>query len=362
MKKISVYGTNGPESVTRYRIWQYYTNLKGVQLLGHTKFSPWLTKKFGPIGHQNLLIKAYAWINMCLRLFCFLIWDLFRRPEVIVIQRELVKHYTPFIINLLFVLNVKLGSRVIWDFDDHILAMGEINHRDFLILAKYSTSITVTHDFLKSLVPEEYSNKVILLPTTDGEMYEIYEDNQADITNNRIKALSKELRVVWVATKGNLKYLETIAPVLDKTAELLKKKGLDLKLLVICNGRLEYDASYLKVINIEWSKENALNGLLSSHVGIMPLDDNDITKGKGSFKLVQYMSVGLPCISSNVGFNKEVITEKFGFLANNEREWIDALFKVTKLDTWSTYSKEAYVHWQQNFSYTKNLSIIQSLI
>lgn len=361
-KKLTVYGTGGLETVTRYRIWQYYTKLENVNLLAHSKFSPALNRRYSPIGQRNIIIKCYAWINMCMRLLVFFTWDVFRRPDIIVVQRELVKSYTPLIINLLFILNIKLGSKVIWDYDDNILAMKEVNKRDFILLAKYSTHITVTHDFLKNLLPIEYSSKAILLPTTDGEMYEIFEKNMTEITEKRLLTLKHEMRVVWVATKGNLKYLEGIAEILDKAAANLHLKGLQLRLLVICNGELRYNSKKMIIENIVWTKDNAINGMLSSHVGIMPLVDNEITKGKGSFKLVQYMSVGLPCVSSNVGFNKNVVNENMGCLVNDEQQWIDAIAKLTNVDIWKLYSQEAFKQWKSNFSYEKNLNVIRSLI
>ena len=102
--------------------------------------------------------------------------------------------------------------------------------------------------------------------------------------------------------------------------------------------------------------------MLQSHVGIMPLLDTEIAKGKGGFKLVQYMSVGLPCISSPVGFNKDVINHDCGYFADTETEWVDAVLSLQDIKHWRECSIGAYNNWDKKFSYESSLSLIQSLI
>ena len=362
MKRISIYATGDRNAVSRYRIWQYYDYIPDTKIDAHVKYSPFLYKRYAPIGQQNLVIKSIAWINMAFRVMWFLLIDLFKRPDVIVVQRELVKKKAPWIVNLLFKLNVKIGSKVIWDFDDHILEMKEITMKDFSILSRYSSHITVTHKFLKSLVEEKYQDKVILLHTTDGEMYQTFEKEKVDITNKRINTLKKELIVAWVATRGNIPFLQMVVPWLDNAAKALLNKGINLRLKVICNAELTAETSYLRIENIKWSKDNALNGLLGAHVGILPLRDTALAKGKGGFKLIQYMSVGLPCISSNVGFNKDIIRDSFGFLATNEEEWVEAILKLSDSVVWSKYSEAAFDCWNREYSYSDNLNRIINLV
>ena len=94
----------------------------------------------------------------------------------------------------------------------------------------------------------------------------------------------------------------------------------------------------------------------------MPLEDNDFTRGKGGFKLVQYMSAGLPCIASNVGFNNYVVSEDMGCLVNNNQEWIDAIISMCDKSVWEKLSKAAYTNWHKKFSFEKNLDVWRNLI
>ncbi len=54
----------------------------------------------------------------------------------------------------------------------------------------------------------------------------------------------------------------------------------------------------------------------------MPLSDDDWTRGKGGFKLLQYMAARLPTVASPVGVNREIVAEgETGFLAADSAGW-----------------------------------------
>ena len=66
-------------------------------------------------------------------------------------------------------------------------------------------------------------------------------------------------------------------------------------------------------------------------VGIMPLDDTPWTRGKCSFKMLQYMAVGLPVIVSPVGMNVDVLAKgQVGFSAQSQDQWYQALETLYK--------------------------------
>jgi glycosyltransferase involved in cell wall biosynthesis len=61
-------------------------------------------------------------------------------------------------------------------------------------------------------------------------------------------------------------------------------------------------------------------------VGIMPLDDSEVSLGKCSFKMIQYMSCGIPVVVSRAGMNAEVLQKgEIGFGAARPQDWVDAL-------------------------------------
>ena len=50
-----------------------------------------------------------------------------------------------------------------------------------------------------------------------------------------------------------------------------------------------------------WSQERETDLLPRCHAGIMPLTDDEFSRGKSAFKLIQYLASGLPLIASPVG-------------------------------------------------------------
>ena len=66
--------------------------------------------------------------------------------------------------------------------------------------------------------------------------------------------------------------------------------------------------------------------LASITVGLMPLADGPWERGKCSFKTLQYMAAGRPCVASPVGMNSELLAEaEIGRAAATQDEWSEAL-------------------------------------
>jgi glycosyltransferase involved in cell wall biosynthesis len=81
---------------------------------------------------------------------------------------------------------------------------------------------------------------------------------------------------------------------------------------------------------ISWSE--ALAGQLPSRwdVGVMPLFDRPLQRGKCGYKLLQYAAAGLPAIGSPVGVNLDILAKSAGVCAQPQ-DWADALLQVFAL-------------------------------
>jgi glycosyltransferase involved in cell wall biosynthesis len=75
-----------------------------------------------------------------------------------------------------------------------------------------------------------------------------------------------------------------------------------------------------------WS-ERAEHGFLRSvDIGLMPLADNEWTRGKCSYKALQYMAAGIPVVADDVGISARVIGHEVGGLvARDVADWTDHL-------------------------------------
>lgn len=83
----------------------------------------------------------------------------------------------------------------------------------------------------------------------------------------------------------------------------------------------------LTIRSTSWSALSESELLSRMDVGIMPLSDNEFRRRKCGFKIVQYMSAGIPVIASDVGGNQWIMIEErraAGLVVKTSDEWIYA--------------------------------------
>jgi glycosyltransferase involved in cell wall biosynthesis len=135
--------------------------------------------------------------------------------------------------------------------------------------------------------------------------------------------LGQPFVVGWTGSRATLPYLEAIQGALDGFFDAHREA----RLLVICDepprlsGRTRHHVDFVR-----WTPESELAGLARVSVGIMPLPDDDIARGKCSFKMLQYMACGLPVVVSPVGSNAEILEQgEIGWAASDSEAWVSAL-------------------------------------
>lgn len=129
--------------------------------------------------------------------------------------------------------------------------------------------------------------------------------------------------VGWIGTKGNLHQLLPLADALRK----VQARVPDFCLRVVADAAPELPG--IRVESRPWRHAEEVADLHGFDVGIMPLADTLWNRGKGGYKLLQYMAAGLPAVASPVGINADIIRHgDNGFLAANEGEWGAALISL----------------------------------
>lgn len=106
--------------------------------------------------------------------------------------------------------------------------------------------------------------------------------------------------VGWIGSPATAGALRAIAAQLDRAYDRAP-----FRLLVVGAGdpgveRVPYDA-------LPWSEETEARDLRSMDVGIMPLEENEWSRGKCALKLLQYMSAGLATVSSPTASVPDII-------------------------------------------------------
>ena len=362
LKRISVYVRNhnsGPSCY--YRIYQYFDSdeffgcdVKCHDLMSNSMFKINMSIRTGILRYIVMLL---LYMGMVVRMLVFILEDIISKPDVIIVSRTTIPRRTPFFIKP-FIKNLYKNSKLIWDFDDNIIYSKEVSSYEKDLLIKYSNHIIVTNEYLKGTLPDDCMSKVTLLSTTDGDFSGININKSICI---RRECLNKSINIVWSGTSSNLDNIRRIVPYLEEYA---KKSSVKVKLFIVCNVPFWYEAKNdrLSVISYKWSRSVAIKCISRAHIGIMPLFDNEFTRGKGGFKLIQYMAAGVPVVASPVGFNCEIVKDTFGVLCN-DKDIFDAFNKILKdPDTWADMAAASYNEYVNNYSYGEHLKIIKQLV
>jgi glycosyltransferase involved in cell wall biosynthesis len=350
--RILVFIKNMKDPSAYYRIGQYLQELYDRKEIKYIQYAPDLVYKFyydNAKGNKYLKKVLLAFVGI-IRVTFYIIWDiLINHSKVIIINRQMYPRIMPFFGRALMEKYLK-SKTLYWDFDDNIIHDQEITITEKELLEKYSTNIIVTNNFLKSTLGREFHDKVKLLYTTDDTFKQF---DLEVINSRRLYNYNKQINIVWIGTKSNLKYLYKILPEIDLAAEEINRlSGKTISLQVVCNENIMYETKHIKVNNITWTRQIAEQELLLAHIGIMPLEDSEFTRGKGGFKGIQYISAGVPCIMSNVGYNAQVIQHEIsGYLIQEQLGWNKYIVELsTNFELWKSVSIAARRRWEENFN------------
>ena len=229
------------------------------------------------------------------------------------------KPLSPFLVNI-----ISGRSRLIYDFDDALYtrqtghtgklkdkhpgsrqAVKRINY-----ILKRSTLI-----FAGSRALAEYSRKY-----NPGNVYLVPTALDKQNIPARTEDLHDQITVGWIGGTKNLPYLGLI----DETTSALQKKYPRVHFSVM-SGKLPENLD-TRWCFVPWSSETEHAWLQSIDIGIMPLKDDEWSRGKCAFKLLQYMSHKKPVVASAVGANISTVRHgENGFLAATATEWYQAL-------------------------------------
>lgn len=230
-----------------------------------------------------------------------LVW----KSEIVIVNRRFFPRACPPVLAGLLKRYLR-GKKVYWDFDDNIVLDGELSKREKAVLEAEAAVITVTSEYLRDSLGEAARAKVSLLPTTDLAFWG--EETESLLASKGSDRTS--LKLLWLGTRDNLKYLEALIPALEEAAEtIVRDTGKRPELQVVSNAPLTEETKQLKLRNVPWSRERGIAALREAEIGLMPLTESAYTLGKGGFKAIQYMSAGVVPILSPVGYNKTVIED-----------------------------------------------------
>lgn len=215
------------------------------------------------------------------------------------------------------------GASIIFDFDDAIWlpAVSEANRslqwlkrpekiNDLLTLC----DIVIAGNSYLAAYACQFNSNVKIFPSTINLDYYRIPDKQAGKNKGRVV-------IGWSGSHTTIEHFETIIPVLKK---LKDKYGNKIEFFVY--GDPTYYNPELDIRGVAWSAETEVETIALFDIGIMPLPDNEWTRGKCGMKGLMYMGLGVPAVIAAVGMNKDIIENGVnGFLALTDTEWYNQL-------------------------------------
>jgi glycosyltransferase involved in cell wall biosynthesis len=140
-------------------------------------------------------------------------------------------------------------------------------------------------------------------------------------------------RLVWIGSHSAEKYLRLFA---EAFLEIHRRTSARLTIVGQSHGRL--GPLEIMTDRVPWKDGLAEQALCEFDVGVGPLNDDVLSRGKCAYKLLQYGAAGLPLVASPVGANATVGTALGGRLAGCVDEWVDQLAEL--LSASASYRRE----------------------
>ncbi len=129
----------------------------------------------------------------------------------------------------------------------------------------------------------------------------------------------------WIGSPSTAPYLDRIAPALREILDRYPHATVEIVGAAIRPGLGERARAR------PWSLDREPDDLRGFDIGVMPLPDDEWTRGKCGYKALQYMAAGAATVSSPVGVANEMIDHgRTGLLADELPEWVDALSRLVE--------------------------------
>lgn len=320
MELLTVAAITGGKDVpsARFRIRQYRSALadNGIDLVEYCPFARQQIRLPGMLGRiRRRYLFPWLFIQMLLniagRIPAFVGA---KRADVSLINRSVLPGLEECV-------NLLPRPRVL-DVDDAIWLTDPRGEKSAARLARRVEAVIAGNEYLAEWY-QKHNKNVFVVPTgVDTDYYKPVEVAHP--------AESDHCTIGWMGTSGNFSDLEMVRPAVKAVMEA--RRGI--RFLCVSDRRPEkWDFDGRRCIFRKWSEATELRDLQDMDIGLMPLVDNEWTRGKCSFKMLQYLSARKPVVVSPVGMNSIVLGyADVGFEARRKDDWAQALLHLCDND------------------------------
>lgn len=300
----------------RFRYEQY------IQLLADKDFKldffPFLDPATNEILYKkgHLMPKFFGLIYGFIKRFSLLF--VIHKADYVFIFREATPIGPPF---FEWIISKAFRKKVIYDFDDAIWITDKLKEgrlEKFIrwrskveSICSWSYKVSCGNEYLCNYA-RQFNKNVVLNPTTIDTVHlhnpDFYPKPSRDVTT-----------IGWTGSHSTLKYLDALVPVISQLEQKYQ-----IRFLVIADKKPDLELNSLEFL--PWKETTEALDLLQIDIGVMPLPDDEWSRGKCGFKALQYLALEIPAIISPVGVNKIIVTPDVnGYLCESDAEWYNKL-------------------------------------
>lgn len=249
-------------------------------------------------------------------------WRLFRSLDsydVVFLQKKLLRLLDLFVLR-------SAARKLIYDVDDALMykerdsrvVLSVRRRRRLRATVRMSDLVLAGNDFLCSWAAN-YARDVFCFRTVvDTERYRPVNRGE-----------NAPLVIGWSGSRSTNGYLNMVLPALAGLSGQYS-----IKLCMVSDTREGIDMGLCGGMETEfckWDSSTEVGRLQSFDVGLMPLPDNEWTRGKCALKALLYMACGVPAVCSALGAVRDIITDgDNGILVEQEGEWHEKIERLLK--------------------------------
>ena len=242
------------------------------------------------------------------------LFSLASRFDAVVLQRRLLPAYQLWFLR-------RNARRLTYDFDDALFHRDSYHRkgivssersRQFRRVVRTADAVIAGNEFLKSraIADGATSSAVRVIPTCVAPAKYPLRGHRAGTS----------IDLVWIGSSSTLQGIEQKRDLFEALGGTFK----NLRLRVICDRFPEFER--LPIIRSQWSAGTEAADVASGDIGISWVPDDEWSKGKCGYKILQYYAAGLPVIVNSAAIHPQLVRDGVtGFLADSDQQWIRAI-------------------------------------